>query len=73
MRRMTIAIDDDLVGAIEVYSERQGVLPTLTSIVQAALREYLVRHDYVPPPKPFCITPAKKGSGRHDVSVRHNR
>jgi hypothetical protein len=70
---MSITIDADLEGALEAYSKRLGVLPTLTSVVRAALREYLVSHDYVPPPKPFCITPAQKGSGRRDVSLRHNR
>ncbi|HXA03770.1 MAG TPA: hypothetical protein VNY30_02985 [Bryobacteraceae bacterium] len=44
----------------------------MSSVVQAALREYLARRGVVAPPKPFQITPAKKGSGKRDVSVRHD-
>jgi len=44
----------------------------LTAVVQAALREYLSRRGAHPPKKPLRITPAPKGSGRRDVSRRHD-
>lgn len=72
MRRATITLDDHLEAALEAYGKRQEVPPVLTSVVQAALREYLARRGVAAPPKPFQITPAKKGSGKRDVSVRHD-
>jgi hypothetical protein len=41
--------------------------------VQAALREYLARRGAAAPAHPLRITPAKKGSGKSDVSQRHDR
>ena len=72
MRRATITLDDELEAALEAYGKRQEVPPVLSSVVQAALREYLARRGVMAPLKPFQITPAKKGSGKRDVSVRHD-
>jgi hypothetical protein len=72
MKRATITLDDQLEAALEAYGKRQEVPPVLTSVVQAALREYLARRGAAAPPKPFQIIPAKKGSGKRDVSVRHD-
>ena len=72
MKRATITLDDQLEAALAAYGKRQEVPPLLSSVVQAALREYLARRGVVAPPKPFQITPAKKGSGKRDVSVRHD-
>ena len=41
MKRATITLDDHLEAALEAYGKRQEVPPVLTSVVQAALREYL--------------------------------
>lgn len=73
MRRATITLSDDLDTALEAYIRGQEVAPALTSVVQAALREYLAGRGYVPPRRPFHIRPAKKGSGKKDVSVNHDR
>lgn len=72
MKRATITLDDQLESALEAYSKRQDVPPVLTSVVQAALREYLARRGFAIPSKPFYIAPAKKGSGKRDVSLRHD-
>lgn len=72
MKRATITIPDDVEAALDVFVKRQEVPPLLTAVVQSALREYLARRGFTPPAKPFHITPAKKGSGKRDVSLRHD-
>ena len=72
MKRSTITLPDYLAAAVQAYSESQEVQPTLSAVVQAALREYLSRRGAHPPKKPLRITPAPKGSGRRDVSRRHD-
>jgi hypothetical protein len=73
MKRATISIGDDLETALDSYVSQQEVTPTLTSVVQAALREYLARRGAAPPGSGLRVSPAKKGSGRSDVSRRHDR
>ena len=72
MKRATITIGGDLEKALESYTSRQEVAPTFTALVQAALREYLARRGAAAPAHPLRITPAKKGSGKSDVSRRHD-
>ena len=72
MKRATITLDDNLEAALDAFGKRQEVPPVLTSVVQAALREYLARRGFAHPIKPFKITPAKRGSGKRDVSLRHD-
>ena len=72
MKRSTITLPDDLAARVQAYSESQEVKPTLTALVQAALREYLALRGAHLPTKPLNITPAPKGSGRRDVSRRHD-
>jgi hypothetical protein len=72
VRRATITIDDQLEAAVAAYVKRQEIPPLLTSLVQAALREYLARRGVAPPASALRITPAREGSGKADVSVRHD-
>jgi hypothetical protein len=72
MKRATITIGDDVETAIDAYRKRQEVPPALTAVVQAALREFLERRGFAPPRRPFRIAPSKKGSGKRDVSLRHD-
>jgi hypothetical protein len=72
MRRATITIDGDLEKDLESYVSRQDVTPTLTALAQAALREYLARRGAGKPAHPLRISPAKRGSGKSDVSRRHD-
>jgi hypothetical protein len=73
MKRATVTIGSDLEEAIEAYTSRQEVAPAFTSLVQAALREYLARRGAAAPAHPLRITPAKKGGGKSDVSQRHDQ
>jgi hypothetical protein len=73
MKRATITVPADLEGPLEAYRRDQDVAMPFTSVVQAALREYLASRGYIAPAKPFGITPATRGGGRNDVSVDHDR
>jgi hypothetical protein len=64
---------DDLADALGRYVRAQEVPPALTTVVQAALREYLRERGFMRPYKPLKITPAAQGSGLSDVSVNHDR
>jgi hypothetical protein len=72
MKRATITIADDVETAIDAYMKRQEVPPALTAVVQAALREFLARRGFALPRQPFRIVPSGKGSGKRDVSLRHD-
>jgi hypothetical protein len=72
MRRATVTISDDLEASLDAYYRQQDASPALTAVVQAALREYLARRGFRAAPKALRITPAKKGSGARDVSIRHD-
>ena len=73
MRRATVTIPDDLAKAVDNYVQRQEAQPPLTAVVQAALRQYLADRGYLPVERPLRISPAKKGSGKRDVSRNHDR
>ena len=76
MKRATITIPDDLEAELEAYLAQQKAPPSLTTVVQAALREYLrdqalsVR-GYRPAKGPLRITPAEGNAA--DVSAEHDR
>jgi hypothetical protein len=72
MRRATITIDGDLDEALRNYLSGMQAAPTLTALVQAALREFLARRGALAPSHPLHITPARKGSGKSDVSEKHD-
>lgn len=67
-----MTIPDDLAEAMENYVRAQEVPPALAAVVQAALREYLRERGFLQSYRPLKITPAKKGSGRSDVSQNHD-
>ena len=73
MKRATMTIPDDLAEAVDKYLRAQETPPALTTVMQAALREYLRERGYLRPYRPLKITPAPKGSGFSDVSVNHDR
>lgn len=70
--RTTITIPPDLEAAVRAYLEDRPVSPTLTALVEDALREFLTLRGYLPP-GPLRLTPAPLGSGRDDVSIEHDR
>ncbi|MFZ1137542.1 MAG: hypothetical protein WAN76_00045 [Candidatus Sulfotelmatobacter sp.] len=67
-----MTLPDDLAKAIDEYVQAQEAPPALTTVVQAALREYLRERGFLREYRPLKITPAKKGSGRSDVSQNHD-
>jgi len=71
MKRATVTISDELDASLSAYIDQQEVTPALTAVVQAALREYLARRGFTPGGK-LRITPARKGSGARDASIRHD-
>jgi hypothetical protein len=73
VKRASITIDGELEKALEGYVSRQEARPTLTAVVQAALQEYLARRGAAAPARPLRISPARKGSGKSDVSLRHDQ
>ncbi len=75
MKRATVTLPDDLNGLLETYRRTQEVPSALTSIVQAALREYLARRGFPSDHafQPFRITPATEDSGASDVNVNHDK
>lgn len=73
MRRASITITGDLEKALQSYTSQQEVAPSFTALVQAALREYLARRGAVAPEHPLRVTPARKGSGKSDISQDHDR
>jgi metal-responsive CopG/Arc/MetJ family transcriptional regulator len=78
MRRATITLPDDLEAEMESYLETQDAPPSLTGLVEAALRRYLQEkrleaRQYRPPAGPLRITPSEQGSGATDVALEHDR
>jgi metal-responsive CopG/Arc/MetJ family transcriptional regulator len=73
MKRATMTLPDDLARAVEEYRKSQDAPPALTSVVQAALRDYLTERGFLRQKKTFRIRPAARGSGRNDVSLDHDR
>ena len=72
MRRPTITIADDLRPSLEAYLRQPEVPLALTAVVKSALREYLTHRVVVAPARPLRITPGSKGSGKSDISLRHD-
>jgi hypothetical protein len=72
MKRATITLNDELERAVDAYLRVQEARPSLTAVVQTALRQYLTERGYVRPSKRL-LTRASRGSGRKDISERHDR
>lgn len=73
MKRSSITLPEPLAEALAAYIHDQDAHPTLTAVVQAALAQYLAQRGYLPPHGlGLRITPAERGSGRHDTSTRHD-
>lgn len=66
-----MTLPDDLERAVEEYMDSQDTRPALTTLVQAALREYLEGRGFLREYRRLRITP-KGSSGRSDVSENHD-
>ena len=73
MKRASMTLPDDLAKAVDAYVQAQEVPPALTTVVQAALREYLRERGFLRTYRPLKLTPAPRGSGRRDVSENHDK
>ncbi len=79
MKRATITIPDDLEAELNRYLAGKDAPPSLTSVMQAALRDYLhaaalKARGYRPPSqafRPFPLT-EKDDKGEPDVSINHD-
>lgn len=72
MRRATVTIEPEIDKALQEYLRRQEVPPTLTTVMQVALKEFLTRRGFSAPTSALNITPARRGSRASDVSLRHD-
>jgi len=66
-----MTLPDDLAKAVDSYRQAQENPPALTSVVQAALREYLRERGFLRAYRPLKLTPVGR-SGRSDVSIKHD-
>jgi hypothetical protein len=71
MKRATITLQEDLAEAVERYRRAQDVPPALTTVVQAALRQYLKERSYLRRYRRLKLEPVGR-SGRSDVSVNRD-
>jgi hypothetical protein len=67
-----MTLPNDLAEAVDNYLWSQEVPPTLTAVVQTALREYLREQGFLQLRRPLKIRPAKRGSGGSDVTENHD-
>jgi hypothetical protein len=73
MRRATITIGDEIEVQLDSWMRQQDATPSLTTVVQAALKEFLELRGFGNVPRKLHITPSRKGSGSVDVSISHDR
>lgn len=66
-----MTLPDDLAEAVDRYVNSHEAPPSLTAVVQAALREYLRERGYLRPYRPLRLKAVGR-SGRSDVSVNHD-
>jgi hypothetical protein len=71
MKRATMTLPDDLAKAVDEYVQAQEAPPALTTVIQAALREYLQERGFLHTYRPLKLEPLGN-SGRSDVSVNHD-
>jgi hypothetical protein len=72
MKRATITFPEDLADGLDSCMRSQETPPALTTVVQAAVREYLTERGFLRTYKPLIIRPAKRGSGSSDGSINHD-
>jgi hypothetical protein len=66
-----MSLPDDLAEAVDNYRQAQEAPPSLTAVVQTALREYLRQRGFLADRRPFRINPVGR-SGRTDISREHD-
>jgi len=77
MKRATITLPDDLEQELQAYLAEQDVPPSLTTVVQAALRQYLDERKwksrgYLPARQEFAGPVAESTSEKCNISINHD-
>lgn len=79
MKRITVTLPDDLERELNTYLASKDAPPNLTTLTQAALRDYLQTRKlseraYRSAQKPFSVLPLaeKDSNGEPDVSLSHD-
>lgn len=79
MKRITVTVPDELEAELEAYLTRQDTPPSLTTVMQVALREFLQSRQlqergFRPAQKPFAVAlvEEKDAFGEADVSAEHD-
>lgn len=73
MKRASMTLPDDLAEAVKNYVQSHEAPPSLTTVVQAALRQYLGERGFLKASQALQITPSGRGSGRTEVSREHDQ
>lgn len=78
MKRATITIPDDLERELDAFLQSQDAVPSLTAVLQAALRRYLEERrlearEFRAARGPLRVPVAPRGSGGDDGSSEHDR
>lgn len=78
MKRATITIPDDLETELKAFLKTLDTPPSMTTIMQSALRSYLVdqklkARGFRPAEKPFQLPVAEQGSGKKDIGSNHDK
>jgi predicted nucleotidyltransferase len=71
MRRATVTIPDDLARQVDAFSSRQPASPSLTTLVQAALRRFLAEPDGSSSETPVIIRVLSRRAAIKDAAARH--
>jgi predicted nucleotidyltransferase len=71
MRRATVTIPDDLAEKVDAYSERQPAGPSLTALVQAALRRFLAEPEGSSHQRPVVLRVLSNRAAIKDAAARH--
>jgi metal-responsive CopG/Arc/MetJ family transcriptional regulator len=71
MKRATITFPDDLADAVDQFRDAQETPPTLTTLMQTALREFLQDRGFLRSQRRLRLGPVGR-SGRSDVSRNHD-
>jgi predicted nucleotidyltransferase len=71
MRRATVTIPDDLALQVDAFSSKQPAAPSLTTLVQAALRRFLAEPDGSPHESPVIIRVLSRRAAIKEAAARH--
>lgn len=78
MKRVTVTVPDDLERELEDYLKTRSAPPSLTAVVQVALREFLNaqrfhEREFRRGTGLLRLPQHDQGSGRSDLSENHDR